>query len=119
MRVVMVPGWQAKIRGPMLQLQRQMAGEVAEDARGNIISSGLVRTGQLLGSVRQEGTRVYIGTDHWHFIEYGTAPHTIRPKVKKALWWIDISTGHPVSHANHPGTREYAPMRRALYKKRG
>jgi hypothetical protein len=115
--VVMVPGWQAKVRGPMLQLQRDMAQETANDARDNIISDGLVGTGDLLGSVRQDGTRVYIGTDHWYYLEYGTPPHLIFPVVKQALWWEGAS--HPVRRVRHPGNREYAPMRRALYTKRG
>lgn len=117
MRIVMAPGWRAKTRAHTLRFQHHIAGEVLQDVRANILADGLVRTGAMLATVRQEGTRVYIGTDHWHFIEYGTRPHLIRPNVKRALWWEELS--HPISHANHPGTREYAPMRRALYKKRG
>jgi hypothetical protein len=117
MRVVMVPGWQAKVRGPMLQLQRDMAAEIARDCRLNIARDGLIKTGALLASVRQEGTRAYIGSDHWHFVEYGTDPHVIRPVTKEALWWEGAR--HPVRRVRHPGIREYAPMRRALYTKRG
>jgi hypothetical protein len=113
----MAPGWQAKVREPMLDLQRRMADEISDDVRANIISDGLIRTGELLLSVRQQNTRVYIGTDHWHYIEYGTAPHVIRPNLKRALWWEGAP--HPVSHVNHPGTRAYAPMRLALHRKRG
>jgi hypothetical protein len=117
MRVVMVPGWQAKVRPHLLRFQRNIAGEVYADVLANIVSDGTIRTGAMVGSVRQEGARVYIGTDHWHFIEYGTDPHPIYPNVKRALWWEGLD--HPVGMVNHPGNREYAPMRRALYKKRG
>jgi hypothetical protein len=117
MRVVMVPGWQAKVRGPLLRFQHRIAGEVTDDARGNIIADGLIDTGDLLASVHQEGTRTYVGTDHWAPLEYGARPHIIRPNIKQALWWPGID--HPVAQVNHPGNREYAFMRRALYKKRG
>jgi hypothetical protein len=115
----MVPGWQAKVRGPMLQLQRKIAGEVADDARTNIIRAGLIDTGDLLMSINQQGTRVYVGTDHWAPHEYGARPHTIRPVIKRALWWEDMHVGHPIAFANHPGNRESAFMRRALFTKRG
>jgi hypothetical protein len=88
-----------------------------DDVHANIISDGLVDTGDLLMSVRQEGTRVYVGTDHWHFLEYGTSPHPIYPVVKQALWWEGLA--HPVPRVSHPGNREYAFMRRAIHKKRG
>jgi hypothetical protein len=117
MRVVMVPGWQAKVRGHLLRFQRRIAGDVLQDVVANIVADGLIDTGDMLGSVRQEGTRVYVGTDHWHFLEYGTRPHSIYPNVKRALWWEDLA--HPVGHVNHPGNREYAFMRRAIHKKRG
>lgn len=117
MQVVMVPGWQAKVRGPMLDLQHDIADQVAGDARQNIIDGGHVDTGDLLGSIRQEGTRVLIGTDHWHPIEYGAPAHVIRPNVKQALWWVGAE--HPVGKVNHPGNRAYQPMRRALFKERG
>ena len=116
MRVVMVPGWQAKVRPHLLKFQRHTAMAVYNDAQVNIVADGLIDTGEMLGSLRQEGTRVYVGSDHWHFLEYGTDPHTIRPSTKRALWWEGLE--HPVDIVHHPGNREYAFMRRALYKKR-
>lgn len=116
MRVVMVPGWQAKVRGHLLRFQRHHANNVFNDAQLNIVQDGLIDTGELLSSLRQEGARVYVGTDHWHFLEYGTDPHPIYPNTKQALWWPGLA--HPVDHVHHPGNREYAFMRRALYKKR-
>ena len=112
-----MPGWQAGPRESMLNFQRKIADEVASDARDNIISAGLVRTGDLLGSVHQSGTRVYVGTDHWAPLEFGARPHLIRPVIKRALWWEGLE--HPVSHVNHPGNREHSFMRRAIHKKRG
>ena len=117
MRIVMAPGWRAKARAVMRRFQHDITGEVLQDVRGNIVGDGLIDTGAMLASVRQEGNRVYVGTDHWHFLEYGTSPHVITPNTKQALWWPDAA--HPVKRVNHPGNREYAFMRRALYKKRG
>lgn len=36
-------------------------------------------------------------------VEFGTRPHVIRPKTKKALFWKGAA--HPVKSVNHPGTR--------------
>lgn len=117
MQVVMAPGWRAKARAATLRFQEHIAEEVRHDVRRNIAADGLIDTGALYNSVRREGIRVYIGTDHWHFIEYGTRPHVITPSTKQALWWPGAA--HPVKWVLHPGNREYAPMRRALFTKRG
>lgn len=117
MLIVMAPGWKAHAEGHMLRFQRQITQEVANDARQNIVDAGLVRSGALLDSVSKRDTRVYVGTDHWAPHEYGARPHTIRPAVKRALWWEGLE--HPISHANHPGNREHGFMRRAIHKKRG
>lgn len=114
MRIRMVPGWRAKVRAAALPTLLDITSDVTLSARANIIRDDLYVTGDLLASVRQQGTRVYIGTDHWHFIEYGTSPHPIYPNVKRALWWPGLP--HPVGKVNHPGNKEYAPMRRALHQ---
>lgn len=63
-----------------------------------------------------------------HLIEYGTPSHTIVPSQKRALWWdkpndrgwmvnpIDRRTGEPspVKSVNHPGTRPYRIIGRAV-----
>jgi hypothetical protein len=113
----MVPGWQAKVRPHLLRFQRKTATEVLNDVIVNIVADGLVKSGDLLSSVRQEGARVYVGTDHWAPLEYGADPHTIEPNEKQALWWPALP--RPVARVNHPGNREYAFMRRAIHKKRG
>lgn len=45
------------------------------------------------------------GMKYGRFLEEGTAPHVIRPKNKKALFWAGAA--HPVKKVNHPGTRAY------------
>ena len=115
--VVMVPGWQAKVRNAARPALERITADVKQAARGNIIRGNHVITGDLLDSIRQDGTRVYIGTDHWPHIEYGTRPHVILPRTKAALWWPGLD--HPVARVNHPGNPAYAPMRKALLQAGG
>lgn len=127
-RVVMVPGWEDRVNTAALPHLRRITDEVADDARQNVRSGhstsrsgqpkvGHIVEGDLLRSIERRGLRVYIGTDSWHFIEYGTRPHIIMPRVKQALWWPGAR--HPVRMVRHPGNRPYAVMRRALRTKRG
>lgn len=46
------------------------------------------------------------------FVEFGTGPHVIYPKNKKALFWPGAA--HPVKKVNHPGTRPNPFMERIL-----
>lgn len=97
---------------------QRVVDAVAADTRSNLAEHN--RSGALLASFqvrrRQLGAALVVGTDHWSFIEYGTAPHDITPVSRRALDWPGAD--HPVRRAHHPGTREYAPMRRALRQRR-
>ena len=46
------------------------------------------------------------------FVEFGTAPHVILPKEKKALYWPGAA--HPVAKVNHPGTKANQFMERIV-----
>lgn len=46
------------------------------------------------------------------FVEFGTAPHIILPKDKKALFWPGAA--HPVARVNHPGTKPNQFMERIV-----
>jgi hypothetical protein len=88
----------AEERSPFV---RRLMAHVATTAR-RIVN---VRTGALRRSIRQRGNnRVFIDTDHWRFIEFGTRPH------RQRHW----RTGRVF---RHPGTRAYRPMTRALYSR--
>lgn len=50
------------------------------------------------------------------YVEYGTAPHVITPKNKKALYWPGAR--HPVARVNHPGTNAQPFLRPALFQHR-
>lgn len=79
-----------------------------------------VDTGRLRSSIRYEvdgryrNFTVVVGTNvnYAAEVEYGTGPHVIRPKTKKALYWPGAR--HPVAKVNHPGTRPKPYMRPAI-----
>ena len=50
-------------------------------------------------------------------LEYGTAPHEIRPVTKKALYWKGAE--HPVKVVHHPGNPPYPFLRPAYLSKIG
>jgi hypothetical protein len=61
----------------------------------------------------QAGT-VIVGTSvsYGPSVEYGTGPHEIRPKDKKALFWKGAA--HPVKKVMHPGSPAQSFLRRGL-----
>src|SRR6185295_622284 len=74
-------------------------------------------TGELLASVHaiRLGARyqVWIGTDHWPFVEYGAKPHLITPNGPWPL--RDRLRGKYFGfRVHHPGSPEQAPMRKAI-----
>lgn len=46
------------------------------------------------------------------YVEFGTAPHLILPKNKKALFWQGAK--HPVRSVKHPGTKPNPYMERII-----
>lgn len=79
-----------------------------------------VDTGRLRSSIvsRAEGSGRTVGyvvgtnVNYAAAVEYGTAPHVIKPKNKKALFWPGAR--HPVGKVNHPGTKATPFMRPAV-----
>ncbi|WP_405554336.1 HK97 gp10 family phage protein [Streptomyces sp. NBC_01171] len=79
-----------------------------------------VDTGRLRSSIvsRAEGSGRSLGyvigsnVNYASAVEYGTAPHVIKPKHKKALYWPGAA--HPVAQVNHPGTRAQPFLRPAI-----
>ncbi|MEU6234423.1 HK97 gp10 family phage protein [Kitasatospora sp. NPDC047058] len=84
------------------------------------VAQGLARvnTGRLKQSIVSEvnGLVMRVSTDvsYWRYVEYGTGPHIIRPKTKKALYWEGAA--HPVAQVNHPGTPAFPFLRPALLR---
>lgn len=64
------------------------------------------------GAGRVSGITVGTNVSYAADVEYGTAPHVIAPRNKKALFWPGAA--HPVAKVNHPGTKAKPFMRPAL-----
>jgi HK97 gp10 family phage protein len=79
-----------------------------------------VDTGRLRSSIvsRSEGSGRSVGyvvgtnVNYAAAVEYGTAPHVIKPKYKQALYWPGAR--HPVAQVNHPGTKAQPFLRPAI-----
>ena len=64
-----------------------------------------------------DSNSVTIGTPHGDlaiYLEYGTAPHPIFPKNKKALHWVDGSGDHFALYVRHPGFPAMPHIRPAM-----
>lgn len=115
MEVKITAEFDVAVRPAIDALCHRVAVLVAGDARRGCPNDHVGRT------IRVDGPRVYVGST-WSIVEYGTPPHLIRPRGARvggaqALWWPGAE--HPVHAVHHPGTVEYAFMRRALYQRRG
>lgn len=103
-------------------LLHDVAEAVARDARDNCPRSEVDDTDHVhtADTIRAVANFVIVGdgiSPLWFWLEYGTRSHDIWPRRPKfALWWDGLD--HPVGRVHHPGTREYAYMRHALYQRR-
>jgi len=103
-----------QIAGPILQ--RALAASQAILAK--YTTKGIVpwRTGFLVQSFRAELTtgilRWFPTASYAPHVEFGTKPHVIVPKDKKALYWPGAA--HPVKRVNHPGSKPNQFMERIL-----
>src|SRR5690606_40700114 len=61
----------------------------------------------------QQSRRIYVGTDHWHFVEYGSQPHMIYPRYKQALYWT--GAGYPRAIVHHPGATSHHFIRSSVF----
>lgn len=64
------------------------------------------------GSGREVGYVIGSNVNYAAAVEYGTSPHVIKPKNKRALYWPGAA--HPVAQVNHPGTRAQPFLRPAI-----
>jgi hypothetical protein len=88
-------------------LQRALAASQAILAKHTVKGVVPWRTGFLTQSFRAELTagmlRWFPTASYAPYVEFGTKPHVILPKDKKALFWPGAA--HPVARVNHPGTK--------------
>ena len=81
-----------------------------------------VKTGRLKGSIAPDTKRdgkdfvaiVGTKTEYAKAVEFGTGPHVILPKNKRALYWAGQK--HPWASVMHPGTKAQPYLRPALKK---
>lgn len=110
-------GWSDAFSRDIGTQVRAVTEDVADDARHGCP----VDTGAMLRTIETEHPRsdlglVWVGTQYWDTVEFGSNPHEIRPRTKQALAWP--GGAHPVARVNHPGTPEQPFMRPALYRSR-
>ena len=98
---------------------RELPDEIKDDVRKvvknsafnierNAKSSASVKTGHLRRSIStkmgdMEATIHTSNLKYAPMVEFGTRPHIIRAKNKKALYWKGAK--HPVKQVNHPGSK--------------
>ena len=104
----------------MTPLMRQLAGDLDYFVQENFAQGGrpkwagvkrggtpLVQTGRLKNSIttRHTNNEAIASTNlaYAPYHQFGTAPHVIRAKNKKALSWPGAK--HPVKQVNHPGIK--------------
>lgn len=96
-RVRMDRAGMAKLRLRMSQLTQQLTDEIFFDAR----AMAAVDTGEMLTSmyVRYPAWnrgRVFVGSDHWYFNEYGTRYMDAQPFMRPALYRVRLSGAETV-----------------------
>lgn len=60
----------------------------------------------------QAAVRLVNDSNHAAFLEFGTQPHIIEPRTKKALYWPGAA--NPYARVRHPGTPAFHILRNAL-----
>ena len=110
------------VDGPVGKLLDKKSRAVLQEAQRTVP----VRTGRLLATLRREygiGARgpywsIHAGleglTPYLGFIMNGTAPHTIRPRRRKALRFIGRGGVVFAKVVHHPGTRARPFLQKAL-----
>jgi hypothetical protein len=97
-------------------IQRALSASGAILAKHTVKGVVPWRMGFLTQSFRAELTtgilRWFPTASYSPYVEFGTKPHTILPKDKKALWWPGAA--HPVKSVNHPGTKPNPFMERIV-----
>ena len=80
------------------------------------------RTGELVNSIYinflEDGVEIGNTSRHAAYLEYGTSPHMVKPKTKKALKWKDEVTQKDIFDKGHivSGIKPYAFLLRAVKK---
>ena len=78
--------------------------KIEAKAKGNVpVNTGHLRRGITTKIGNMEVTVHTSNIKYAPMVEYGTKPHIIKPKNKKALYWKGAK--HPVRSVRHPGSK--------------
>ena len=95
---------------------------LVRELREQLTKNGSVITGNLRRSIyfKVEGDTIIIKmADYGKNVEFGSSPHIIRPKSKKALKFKSGSEDVFAKKVNHPGSRAKPFIRPTLHQKLG
>lgn len=115
-------------QGPVGMMLARRGVQIESTAKSLVTAERLVRTGRyrsslgwrLLTSGSTLVLRVGSALPVARLLEWGTPAHAILPRNKKALWWTHggdrgwLVPEHPLAGVNHPGTRPYMIVHRAV-----
>jgi len=116
------PALERLLKGPDGPVARELGQRAVRiESSAKLIATGAprVQTGRYRSSITwrlgadARGLFAQIGSNvaYARFLEDGTPPHIIQPRVKQALSWP--TARHPVRLVRHPGTRAYRVLQRA------
>lgn len=90
-----------------LELEKELARAKFKKPTGNLMRGHQAIHKGLTTQIRNP-------VKYWPYVNYGTGPHTITPKRKKALYWKGAS--HPVPMVRHPGITGTRFVTKAVHK---
>lgn len=116
-RIDFESGWEQQLDGEIHDMMARLGQVVFADVkRDTPVDTGRLRNALFLDVDRKSFRIGWRGVEYGIYVEYGTPPHVIRPRAKRALHWPGAL--HPVARVNHPGTPAVAMLRKNLYQAR-
>lgn len=109
--------WPQEVDRGTSRFLSKLALDIEADAkRFAAVDTGLMRS-RIYHEVNDLTLRVGVrNVEYWMTVEFGSGPHVITPRNKKALYWPGAR--HPVARVNHPGTPVQPFLRPALMRRR-
>jgi len=101
------------------ELLNKAMPDIARRLLNELVITCPVLTGRLKNSLKVSATNEGLligGVEYLRWVEFGSPPHIIKPKNKKALHWGGKG-GPIVKKVKHPGTRPNPFIRNALMTK--
>ena len=105
---VELSGLSNEIEEDVKKVVKNSAFNIEKNAKSNLTKNKSVDTGHLRRGITTDirGLEAIIHTSNIKYapmVEFGTKPHIIRAKNKKALYWKGAK--HPIKKVNHPGSK--------------